>query len=34
MTVTTKYPELVTVEFLHFKGGNSPAFGKNNLWFL
>ncbi len=34
LPVTSKYPEMVAEIFPHFKGGEIPEFGKNNLWFL
>ncbi len=34
LPVTSKYPEMVAENFSHFKGGEIPEFGKNNLWFL
>jgi hypothetical protein len=34
LPVTIKYPEMVARIAPHLEGGDIPAFGKNNLWFL
>ncbi|MDQ3191283.1 MAG: hypothetical protein M3Q58_06800 [Bacteroidota bacterium] len=34
LPVTIKYPEMVAQIAPHFDGGEIPAFGKDNLWFL